>query len=122
VEATGGEVQAGEGEEGADKAFRFVLLPWAHRILDGFGGLHVRARDGRRARTALLKWPKGNEAGLWVPWSREFRGVWRRVRPEGSSQDSSIVRSVLLFRSEKKENKNRAARPDWSSRLKSKID
>jgi hypothetical protein len=80
VEATGGEVQAGEGEEGADKAFRFVLLPWAHRILDGFGGLHVRARDGRRARTALLKWPKGNEAGLWVPWSREFRGVWRRVR------------------------------------------
>jgi hypothetical protein len=53
-----------------------------------------------------------SEAGLWVPWSREFRGVWRRVRPVGesglgSSQDSSIFRSVLLFRIGKKKKKEK---------------
>jgi hypothetical protein len=53
-----------------------------------------------------------SEAGLWVPWSREFRGVWRRVRPVGesglgSSQDSSIFRSVLLFRIGKKRKKEK---------------
>jgi hypothetical protein len=104
-------------------SFRFVLLPWADRILDGFGGLHVRARDGRRARTALRKWRNGKRGGALgsmvtrVPRSlasgATSRGVGTREQPRFLHLS---LCSTISYRKKKKKEKNRAASPDWSSR------
>jgi hypothetical protein len=94
VEAKSGRHGRGWRQEERSKQVKARREPTRRFVsfrLDGFGGLHVRARDGRRARTALRKWPNGKRGGALgsmvtrVPRSlasgATSRGVGTREQP-----------------------------------------